>query len=405
MSRATFDFTRYLTSVLSIRAENLDVQLLPGGFTNLTARATFKQAIKLPSSFNYSEPVTRLILKMGTPFMHMVPSCPVPISRQAVEARALRILQGEDLALPGVGRALVQSSPLKAPKLIFHDAERQVLWMTDLGESNLLSDHILYDSLPQVDVEKLGTMLGRFFGNLFVATQNPTVETVRSLSDSRHLLGFLTAEAQRVLSQLPPGEYPGTNSLTERMQSALDQRGNLEPCLGMIDFWPGSALIGKSGECSLVDWEYFGLTNPGTELGMFGECLHLDCKGAVNLRYTYFSVGHFHFLVLNDEASTQTTAITKAFISSFASAYFKVSPGISDHFKRKFLIAYGRSLIGGTNLFARAYQPATKAKAIDAGITCLRAVGDETSFIDWDVLDGLPLDLLSGVKLFLETGK
>ncbi|KAG8953288.1 hypothetical protein FRC04_002698 [Tulasnella sp. 424] len=385
MSSATFDFTRYLTSVLSIRAENLDVQLLPGGFTNLTARTTFKQAIKLPSSFNYSEPVTRLILKMGTPFMHMVPSCPVPISRQAVEARALRILQGEDLALPGVGRALAQSSPLKAPKLIFHDAERQVLWMTDLGESNLLSDHILYDSPPQVDVEKLGTMLGRFFGNLFVATQNPTVETVRSLSDSRHLLGFLTAEAQRVLSQLPPGEYPGTNSLIERMQSALDQRGNLEPCLGMIDFWPGSALIGKSGECSLVDWEYFGLTNPGTELGMF--------------------VGHFHFLVLNDEASTQTTVITKAFISSFASAYFKVSPGTSNHFKRKFLIAYGRSLIGGTNLFARAYQPATKSKAIDAGITCLRAVGDETSFIDWDVLDGLPLDLLSGVKLFLETGK
>ncbi|KAG8954831.1 hypothetical protein FRC00_005659, partial [Tulasnella sp. 408] len=356
MSSATFDFALYLTSILSIRSEDLDVHLLPGGFTNLTARATFKQGVKLPSSFEYPNQVTSLILKMGTSFMHMEPSCAVPISRQAVEAKALRMLQGEDLASLGMEKALEQSSTLKFPRLIFHDTERHVLWMTDLGESKLFSDHILSNCPPQGEIEELGVELGRFFGRLFVATRNPTAETVGSLSDSRHLLGFLTAEAERVLSQSAKEEYPETKSLMERMQNALDERSNLEPCLGMIDFWPGSILISKNGECSLVDWEYFGLTNAGTELGMF--------------------VGHFHFLVLNDQASNEAILTTKAFISSFASEYFKAAPDISDHFERKFLIAYGRSLIGGTNLFARAYQPEAKAKAIDAGITCLQAAGD-----------------------------
>lgn len=283
MSSASFDFTLYLTSILSIRSEDFDVHLLPGGFTNVTARATFKQGIKLPSSFEYPNQVTSLILKMGTSFMHMEPSCAVPISRQAVEAKALRMLQGEGLALLGMESVLEQSSTLKFPRLIFHDTERHVLWMTDLGESKLFSDHILSNSSSHVEVEELGVVLGRFFGSLFVATRNPTIETIESLSDSHHLLGFLTAEAERVISQSAKEESPETTLLMERMQNALDERSNLEPCLGMVDFWPGSVLISKNGDCSLVDWEYFGLTNAGTELGMFGKSLFMDCKGLLNL--------------------------------------------------------------------------------------------------------------------------
>ncbi|KAG8931660.1 hypothetical protein FRC01_000995 [Tulasnella sp. 417] len=350
MSDATFDFTRYLASTLSIQSEDFNVHLLPGGFTNLTARAMFKRAIQLPSSFEYPNPVTSLILKMGTSFMRMEPSCAVPISRQAVEARALRMLQGKDLALSGIEKALEQSSSLNFPKFIYHDTERQVLWMTDLGESKLFSDHILSNSPPRAEIEELGVVLGRFFANLFMATRNPTTETVDSLSDSRHLLGFLTAEAERVLVQSAKEESLEANSLMERMQKALDQQSNLEPCLG-------------------------------TELGMF--------------------VGHFHFLVLNDESSNEAIVTTKAFISSFASEYFKMSPDTSDHFERKFLIAYGRSLIGGTNLFARAYQSEAKAKAIHAGIICLEAAGDEGGVVDHKLLDRLPLELLSGLPEFV----
>ena len=51
-------------------------------------------------------------------------------------------------------------------------------------------------------------------------------------------------------------------------------------CLGMVDFWTESVLIGKenddndttnsrSCQCGLVDWEYFGVSSAASELGMF----------------------------------------------------------------------------------------------------------------------------------------
>ncbi|KAG8953287.1 hypothetical protein FRC04_002697 [Tulasnella sp. 424] len=378
MSSSTFDFTLYLATTLSIRPEILEVEVLPWGYTNLTARASFKNPISVPSHFGYPDLIQSVILKVAKPFMHALPSYAVPMSRQAVEARALRILQGEELDT--VAQALGQSHPLKVPKLVFHDTNSHVIWMTDLGRSRILSDYILYESPQQVTIQALGRMLGCFFGGLFMATKNPSKEITRSLADSRHLLEFLTSQTERVVIDLPDGINSESTALLGRMRSALDSDVNQEQCLGMVDLWPGSVLIDDNGECGLVDWEHFGVTDPGSDLGMFA--------------------GHLHLLVLHDGAPEGTAERTTTFISTFASSYFEAHPGISARFERRFLIAHGRSLICGTNVFAEAFQESTKIRAVKAGLSCLKAAGEGTG-IDHDALAELPPDIKRGVEHFL----
>ncbi|KAG8893946.1 hypothetical protein FRC00_009784, partial [Tulasnella sp. 408] len=264
---STFDFTQYLTDSLSTSPEDFKVEVLPGGYTNLTARATFKYPISLPSSFGYTDPIQSFILKLAKPFSHFLPSYAVPISRQTVEAKALRILRGEELE--GVAQVLAQSHPLKGPELVFHDTTSHVIWMTDLGKSRILSDYILYGSPQQATIETLGRTLGRFFGGLFKVTKNPPSDLTRSFTDSRRLMEFLTSQTERIVAELPGGVTPEIAALLERMRSALNREVHPEQCLGMVDLWPGSVLIDDNGDCGLVDWEYFGLTDPGTDLGMF----------------------------------------------------------------------------------------------------------------------------------------
>ncbi|KAG9020450.1 hypothetical protein FS837_008210 [Tulasnella sp. UAMH 9824] len=302
------------------------------------------------------------------------------MSRQAVEARALRILGGEELE--GVVRVLAQSYPLKVPELLFHDTASHLIWMTDLGRSRILSDYILYESPQQATIATLGRILGRFFGGLFKVTKNPSSDITGSLADSRHLIEFLTSQTERVAAELPGGVTPEIATLLERMRSALNREAHPEQCLGMVDLWPGSALIDDKGECGLVDWEHFGLTDPGTDLGMF--------------------VGHLHLLVLHDGAPKGAAATTMAFISTFASSYFEANPGISAYFEWRFLIAHGRSLICGTNVFAETFMESTRLRAIKAGLSCLRAAGEQGGIgVDGNALAELPPDIKGGIERFL----
>ncbi|KIO34487.1 hypothetical protein M407DRAFT_16469 [Tulasnella calospora MUT 4182] len=254
--------------------------------------------------------------------------------------------------------------------------------MTDVGRGRILSDYILFASSEQTTVETLGRILGRFLGGLFKVTKNTSSEITRTLADSRHLMEFLTSQMERVAAELPGGVTPEIAALLERMRSAISREVHPEQCLGMVDLWPGSALIEGNGECGLVDWEHFGLTDPGTDLGMF--------------------VGHLHLLVLHDGAPKGASATTMNFISTFASSYFEANPGISAYFEWRFLIAHGRSLICGTNVFAETFLESTKLKAIKAGLSCLQAAGDQGGTgVDHDALAELPPDVKRGVQRFL----
>ncbi|KAG8905640.1 hypothetical protein FRC00_013133, partial [Tulasnella sp. 408] len=163
-SDPTFDFKPYLAAILSLSPDEIDVRILSGGYTNLTARATFSRAMSLPTHFDFPAAISSVILKKATPYMHAFPSQAAPINRQAVEARALRILQGAEPSFPGVKEVLAGLPALKVPQLVFHDTEQNILWMTDLGQGKILTDYILSDSPSISQLEELADAFGRFTG-------------------------------------------------------------------------------------------------------------------------------------------------------------------------------------------------------------------------------------------------
>ncbi|KAG9008013.1 hypothetical protein FRB90_009153 [Tulasnella sp. 427] len=272
-STTTFDFALYLTNILSIPASDVHVQVLSGGFTNLTARVLFSSPPTFPTRFNFPTAPHTVILKQATPYMHSFPSQTVPMKRQAIEARALRILQGIDRSVTGVAEALVRVPNLKIPRLVFHDTEHNVLWMTDIGDGKTLTDYILSKDLSLSKIEDLAESLGTFIIGLYSATQNPGSEITSTLADSQHLMEFLTLDSARIVQEVSSDwqkDPADTQLLLDRLRDVLSPDTNQDRCLGMVDFWPGNTPVLLTGELGLIDWEHFGLSDPGCELGLYG---------------------------------------------------------------------------------------------------------------------------------------
>ncbi|KAG8980048.1 hypothetical protein FRC05_007491 [Tulasnella sp. 425] len=384
-SSQIFDFTPYFTTILYIAPDEVDVQVLSGGYANLTARATFSRPINLPTYFDFPTAISSVILKKATPYMHAIPSQAMPVGRQAVEALALRILQGAEPSVPYVAEALARVPTLRVPQSVFHDTKQNILWMTDLGEGKILTDYILSDSPSKSKVEELAGALGRFIAELHRGTKNPPPEMSSTLSDSRHVTGILTSDAERIIREdslryrNDPDEM---QVLMDRMYSVLDPENNLEPCLGMVDLWAGNILVSTHGELGLVDWEHFGLSDPGCEVGLF--------------------VGDLHLCLFLGERTAEIATAVQAFVAELASAYLATSPdAMSTHFKRRFLITHGRELVIGMEMFTRPFDAASKARSVEAGLQCLRAAGAEDGTIDYDILKMLPAEIVEDIMLFL----
>ncbi|KAG8955468.1 hypothetical protein FRC04_008819 [Tulasnella sp. 424] len=346
-SSQIFDFTPYFTTILYIAPDEVDVQVLSGGYANLTARATFSRPINLPTYFDFPTAISSVILKKATPYMHAIPSQAMPVGRQAVEALALRILQGAEPSVPYVAEALARVPTLRVPQSVFHDTKQNILWMTDLGEGKILTDYILSDSPSKSKVEELAGALGRFIAELHRGTKNPPPEMSSTLSDSRHVTGILTSDAERIIREdslryrNDPDEM---QVLMDRMYSVLDPENNLEPCL----------------------------------------------------------VGDLHLCLFLGERTAEIATAVQAFVAELASAYLATSPdAMSTHFKRRFLITHGRELVIGMEMFTRPFDAASKARSVEAGLQCLRAAGAEDGTIDYDILKMLPAEIVEDIMLFL----
>jgi hypothetical protein len=103
------------------------------------------------------------------------PTQSMSVHRQVIEAEALVLLSG--CSIPAISQVLSRFPTLRIPKLIHHDAERNVLWMTDLGETQTLSQYLASDP-PQNDIKRIATSLGEFLAVLFATTRNPSADTL-----------------------------------------------------------------------------------------------------------------------------------------------------------------------------------------------------------------------------------
>jgi Phosphotransferase enzyme family len=261
-----FDFSSYFKSVLSVPPEQIYFQQLTGGLMNLTIRASFTPPANL---FQFGH-LSSAILKYAPPFMAADPTQPMSVHRQVIEAQALVLLSG--CSIPAISEVLSNFPLLRIPKLIHHDSERHVLWMTDLGETQTLSQYLTSDPLMH-DIERIATSFGAFLAELFRATRDPPDDIVTLFANPSHTAetySFVISVMNKVLTT---AGIANAELLAERVNEALQRNGTVEPCLGMADLWPGNILIDSCCNVGLVDWEYFGLSTASSELGMLGVFL------------------------------------------------------------------------------------------------------------------------------------
>lgn len=261
-----FDFSSYISSLLSLPQDQINIQVLAGGYTNVTVRATFTPPIHL-SQLGHSQSFGSVVLKYAPPFLATDPTQSLSVKRQVIEADALVLLSGT--AIPAIAAVLEKFPNLQIPELIHHDKERSVLWITDLGDTLTLFDYLASDPAAQ-QIEQIATALGEFLAELFLATRNPSAETLSHVSpdSSAEAHSLLISAVRKVLTG---ADMSDAEQLAARVECSLQNGNTVEPCLGMVDFWPGSILINAHGNCGLVDWEYFGLSSASGELGMLGE--------------------------------------------------------------------------------------------------------------------------------------
>jgi hypothetical protein len=296
---SSFDFADYLqrrTSPDGITSQEFSVEVLTGGLTNHTARITFSEPIAsigtraLARGGNpYS--LKSVVLKHAPPFMAIDPSRPMSVDRQLMEKRAFQILAGEDAEFPeakNIGHR--DAAKVHIPKLIWHDEDANVLWIEDLGNLKTLSEILLSeeDTGLEANIEKVGAELGAFLFEFFSTTSDPPTSFIAYMAKVSDRSGIYDYLADVVLKNLGDAGVEDAKILSERVRNFFDESdtADLSKCLGMVDFWPENVLVdlGEIGntdstKCGLVDWEYFGVSDAPSELGMFRELFKRLCAG------------------------------------------------------------------------------------------------------------------------------
>ncbi|PPR06485.1 hypothetical protein CVT26_004574 [Gymnopilus dilepis] len=439
---SSFDFSAYLqanlrsvigsrtaTSGTNFSNPTFTVQILTGGLTNHTARITFAAALLhvlprvLPLGVEgYSrtdEDILNqktVILKHAPPYIAADPSQAMSVDRQLVEKLALELVNyryvrtessGSRLKLEGLFEdRLIQdeeSSPsrspgkisLHVPRLIWHDRERSVLWIEDLGSMRTLSEILLdeddstsanarLEETIKAHLKQVSWDLGTFLARLYCITSNPPQHILSSLpsSDPGAFHDYL---ANTVLENLKRPEAHISSQeaqlLVDKVRAGLRETADLtgkEVCLGMVDFWPESVLVDLDDHefprVGLVDWEYFGPSNAASELGMF--------------------LAHLHVHLLNSSTSARGKERITLFAEGVCQAYVASNRAISSGtswkpskaFKRRTLLSHGREMVNGVALYEQKLDPAAKKSVLAAGMRSLRAVGTSPDDLDMQIL-------------------
>ena len=298
---SSFDFSAYIKANLT--STDHDVQILEGGFTNHTARITFRQESVGDALQNSRKGDTKLkgdipkdaksiVLKHAPPYIAADPEQPMSVDRQLKEKIALQVLTA-DSSIPQhwkIENLLVghKRANIRIPRFFWHDHDQHVLWIEDSGNMRTLSQVLLddYGSATASEkkarignIKKVASALGYFLEKLHHETAHLPQEFLNHLSSISGTGNIYDYLANMVFTNLKDNGIPDATVLADYVRNKPDKvkdEGDAR-CLGMVDFWPESVLVAFTDdisdipECGLVDWEYFGPSNPADELGMFGE--------------------------------------------------------------------------------------------------------------------------------------
>ena len=272
-----FDFISYLSSYFSIPPNQITIKILTGGNVNETVRAIFSPPADL-SKFGFPQPIDSIICKYAPPFKTTEPSHQLDVRRQHAEANAM-ILHNPDSPSPLPASLLFKKYPsIRIPRLVHHDSTVNVLSMTDLGASakNLdlwLSSDPAGPSMQ--DVERIAADLGQFCAEYYRSTQDPTPEMLERASNKPVLQNWNDAISLWTKRAILKEAVPDCDVLLKRFEDCLNQSGEGETCLGIVDLWPGNIIMDPNGNAGIIDWEYFGLSNASFELAGLSESFSL----------------------------------------------------------------------------------------------------------------------------------
>jgi len=330
---ANFDFLSYLSTALSIPADTITITPLTGGGMNLTVRTLFTPPI-LFSLASANPPGTRLlttiVLKHAPPFIVNDPTMPCSPYRQTIEARALAFLDGEPVAdSMYMGEGNYGPIQLTVPKLLRHDAEANVLWMTDQGlDSTVMQEWLLLPGTKRKHAASAGRQVGRFLSSLWLETMNPSDEVCAWFANpynrADEIMPRNAATVAQCLGEIGVDAVE-IEELVRRYREAFEDATDEEACLGMRDLWMGSVLVDGGGWVSLVDWEMFGRSSASEELGMLLGCI----RG----------------LMLNSSTTKSAKLAAEAFVKACLSVFVEEAPEMcTPRFKRRMILCFVREL-------------------------------------------------------------
>ncbi|WOO81279.1 4-hydroxytryptamine kinase [Vanrija pseudolonga] len=394
-----FDWDTYITETIGIPANEFGITKLTGGIINSTVRLRLDKPLSegiaahdasstqpASSAFptNAATNATSYVLKFAPAHMPNEPSVPLSTARQAVEARALRHLS-TDPQLAGALRA----ADVAVPSLVWHDEERKVLWISDLGELTTLSDYLraqvvdevvsaLWDGKEGPSPAAIGAKLGTALASIHAASINPPPETVAQLTYretdvANQLKGYL--EVLFTKYELDTPADAEKLALRMGLDFSPEPRDGLK-VWGMGDLWPGSVLLTTppSDGMALVDWEFPYVAHPGAEVGMI--LAHV--------------AGHAYEAVYPASGRTPSAGVAATlrarsleFGTALADAYAARAPELLSHsFTRAALCGYGREVALQADFNAEFYSDTGKRATVVEGRSALVAAGEGEEDVD-----------------------
>ncbi|GJJ10079.1 hypothetical protein Clacol_004305 [Clathrus columnatus] len=244
----TADGVKFYLFQTSYRAAN--VTLLTDGFTNFTYRVKLETPFLDPS---LSTLISTIILKHAEPYIATNKAFPLAVERQGFEVLASRQIPTIVSSFSGVS----------LPKVYYEDTDNRVIIMYDCGESCIiLKDYLKFHSVPLETARRIGNSLGRFIGELHVAShQNQPADSPGVLLKHKFEKVLQEPDVFDFFYGVIKRDLPRTTEHYDKIIALLDNMYDKtkfsNEVLVMGDFWTGNMLIhGDSLEhLSVIDWE------------------------------------------------------------------------------------------------------------------------------------------------------
>ncbi|GFZ47144.1 hypothetical protein JCM24511_04887 [Saitozyma sp. JCM 24511] len=379
---------RYISSTLSLPPSSFSVTRLLGGVLNSTIRLALThplESLSLPGipSRPFDPPLASIVLKHAPPHMPGDADFPLSTFRQTCEARALELFEAPFL------QGVLHHAQVEVPRLIYHDEAATVLWMTDLGSLVTLSDYLRGVPLANPSDEaaqasSIGKRIGTALAELHLATLNPSQELSERFKNpdppkSSEIAAHQGPLIRRMIEAYATRSVPDAEILSQRLGLEDDvvdapaQGAGKGLVLSMGDVWPGSVLLGPHGgndiKFALVDWEFFGATHPGAEIGALASHLHSHELEGTHPSQKWDIAPERKRLV-----TTRSEACGLAVVEAYTTT---AGPGITrtPTFRRRALCAYGRESLNAADFRKEWLDDEGKSKSVDEGARALRAAG------------------------------